>query len=85
MDELAGWQSLGSIHLLSGAVTRSISAENPTGAVGGGAREVPDEHSAASRLGRGWKVRPCIPLEPGSTTTLADIQDAGSSSISGSP
>jgi hypothetical protein len=65
---------LGNIPLLSGAVTRSISAENPTGAVAGGAREVPDESNAGSLLGQGWKVRPCITLEPGTTTTLADIE-----------
>ena len=68
---------LGSIPLLSNAVTRSISAENPTGAVAGGAREVPGKESAASLLGQGWKVRPCITLQPNSTTTLADIEGPG--------
>ncbi|HHX64782.1 MAG TPA: DUF2961 domain-containing protein [Chloroflexi bacterium] len=65
---------LGNVPMLSNAVTRSISAENPTGVVAGGARETPDAASAASLLGQGWKVRPCITLEPGSTTTLADIE-----------
>lgn len=68
---------LGSLPLLSDAETRSISAENPTGEKGGGAKAVPDERSAASMLGPGWKVRPCITLEPGSTTTLADIAGPG--------
>ncbi|GBC96314.1 hypothetical protein HRbin16_02116 [bacterium HR16] len=68
---------LGSLPLLSGAETRSISAENPTGERGGGAKAEPDEHNAASMLGKGWKVRPCITLEPGTTTTLADIQGPG--------
>jgi hypothetical protein len=68
---------LGSIPLLSNAATRSISAENPTGAVGGGAQAVPDEKNAGSLLGQGWKVRPCITLEPQTTTTLADIEGPG--------
>ncbi|MGC9469564.1 MAG: glycoside hydrolase family 172 protein [Anaerolineae bacterium] len=78
MDTLNGLNfGLGSIPLLSQAETRSISAENPTGTRGGGAREVPDAKSAASMLGQGWKVRPCITLEPQSTTCLADIEGPG--------
>lgn len=58
--------------------TRSISAENPTGERGGGAHEVPtDPKNPASDLGKGWKVRPCITLESGTTTTLADIKGSG--------
>jgi hypothetical protein len=68
---------LGSVHLLSDAETRSISAENPNGKRAGGARDVPDESSAASMLGEGWKVRPCITLQPDTTTTLADIVGQG--------
>ncbi|HID54900.1 TPA: DUF2961 domain-containing protein [Candidatus Poribacteria bacterium] len=68
---------LGSIPLLSDAQTRSISAENPKGEKGGGAKAVPDERSAASMLGKGWKVRPCITLPPGETTTLAEIEGPG--------
>jgi len=68
---------LGSLPLRKGFKTRSISAENPKGEKGGGAREVPDESSAASKLGQGWKVRPCITLPSGSTTTLADIEGPG--------
>ncbi len=68
---------LGSLPLLSNAETRSISAENPNGARAGGAKAEPDEKSAASMLGTGWKVRPCITLEPGSTTCLADIEGPG--------
>ena len=58
---------LGSLSLLSSAQTRSISAENPHGEVSGGARAVPDAGNAAAMLGTGWKVRPCITLEPGSS------------------
>lgn len=68
---------LGSVPLLSESVTRSISAENPTGAVAAGAQAVPGAQEPASLLGRGWKVRPCISLEPGTTTTLADIAGPG--------
>lgn len=68
---------LGSLPLLSDAETRSISAENPKGERAGGAKEVPDTDSAASMLGKGWKVRPCITLEPDSTTTLADVEGPG--------
>jgi len=70
-------QSLGSIPLLSKAKTRSISAENPNGAKGGGAKEKPTPDSAASDLGEGWKVRPCITVEPGETVTLAEIDGPG--------
>ncbi|WP_448522689.1 glycoside hydrolase family 172 protein [Pseudothermotoga sp.] len=68
---------LGSLPLLSDAETRSISAENPTGEKGGGAKAVPDENNPAFMLGKGWKVRPCIDLEPQSTTVLADIAGPG--------
>jgi len=68
---------LGGLPLLSNAQTRSISAENPDGAKGGGAKATPDPGSAARELGKGWKVRPCISLAPGSTTTLADVKGPG--------
>jgi hypothetical protein len=68
---------LRAIPILSEAETRSISAENPDGARGGGARAEPGASSAGSMLGQGWKIRPCITLEPGSTTTLADIKGPG--------
>jgi hypothetical protein len=69
--------NLGNIPLLSNAETRSISAENPTGERAGGAKAVPDEYNAGSMLGEGWKIRPCITLEPETTTTLADIAGPG--------
>ena len=73
----AGAFGLAGLPVLSLARTRSISAENPTGESGGGARAAPDEDNAASMLGTGWKVRPCITLEPASVTTLADIEGPG--------
>ncbi len=78
MDPLAALNpDLGSIHLLSDQVTRSICAENPDGSVGGGAQAEPGGQGAASQLGRGWKVRPCITLPAGSLTTLAEIEGPG--------
>jgi len=65
---------LSGLPLLSSAKTRSISAENPQGEVGGGAREMPAPSNPASKLGKGWKVRPCITLPKGSNTTLAEIK-----------
>ena len=62
---------------VSSGKTRSISAENPRGEVGAGAQEVPDEKNAATWLGKGWKVRPCITLPAQSNTVLADIEGPG--------
>lgn len=67
---------------ITGALSRSISAENPTGAKSGGAAAAPgdDEHCspASSDMGRGWKVRPCLKnFDPGRTFTLANIEGPG--------
>ncbi len=59
------------------ALSRSVSAENPDGSKAGGARAVPDDNSAAGKLGKGWKVRPCILLPAGETTVIADIKGPG--------
>jgi len=67
---------LGGLPYLAEAKTRSISAENPDGAKGAGAQEVP-QGGAAGDLGKGWKVRPCITLPKQSLTTLADIEGPG--------
>lgn len=71
---------LGGLAVLGAAQSRSISAENPTGARGGGGRQpVPtdDEHHAARELGLGWKVRPCVGIGPGEVFALADIAGPG--------
>lgn len=65
------------IPLVTDAETRSISAENPNGERGGGAKEDPKGKGAAADLGKGWKVRPCISLKSGTTTPLADIDGPG--------
>lgn len=64
--------------ILSNAETRSISAENPDGARGGGAKHEPvEKENPASSLGRGWKARACLTLEAESTTTLANVDGPG--------
>ena len=70
--------NLGSLSRLSHAQTRSISAENPTGARGGGAMANPDPNGPARELGRGWKCSPCKrDIPPGEVYTLADIGGSG--------
>jgi hypothetical protein len=71
--------NLGNLPRLSDAKTRSISAENKLGEKGGGGRaEIGSEISEAARdLGRGWKVSPCIRIDPGETVTLAAIDGPG--------
>jgi hypothetical protein len=65
---------LGTLPFLSDARTRSICAENPTGEKGGGAHAEPD---SPRKLGKGWKIRPCITLDAYSTTKLVDIDGPG--------
>ena len=69
---------LGNLARLSRAKTRSISAENPTGEKGRGgmASDGPGAH-AARDLGPGWKMSPCVRIDPGETYTLADITGPG--------
>ncbi len=81
--------TLPDIARLRNARTRSVSAENPTGAKSGGAQAIPpdargkgatDGHctAAASELGKGWKVRPCLlNLKPGAAAVLADLKGPG--------
>lgn len=60
--------------------TFSLSAENPTGVKGGGARAKIGEGSASScarDLGEGWKVNPNVLLPAHATYTLADICGEG--------
>jgi hypothetical protein len=70
--------------MMAGAVTRQISAENPTGEKGGGCSWAPDPSDpnlpfsgASTDLGRGWKVRPFVPVEAGETLVMADIEGPG--------
>ena len=81
-DGMDGFNGLG-LHLgnlarLSNAETRSISAENFTGAKGEGGKATEGTGAAAAReLGRGWKVSPSINIAAKATVTLADITGPG--------
>jgi len=69
---------LADLFRLAEAETRSISAENFTGAKGaGGMAEEGTGARCASELGRGWKVSPSIHLAPRQTVTLAEIEGPG--------
>src|SRR3954447_24516638 len=69
---------LGNLARLSDAQTRSISAENPTGARGQGGTATEGVGAEAAReLGQGWKIAPCVTLHGGSTNVLADIDGPG--------
>ena len=85
--------SLGNIMKLSNAVTRSITAENVYGEKGkGGMADLTTEaqpsvaqigqqwngpNACARDLGRPWKVRPCITVPAGTTSTLMDVAGPG--------
>jgi D-arabinan exo alpha-(1,3)/(1,5)-arabinofuranosidase (non-reducing end) len=69
---------LGNLSRLSNAVTRSISAENFNGEAGKGGMATEGEGSNAAReLGQGWKVSPCITVQPRQLVSLADIDGPG--------
>ena len=68
---------LDAIAALDDFESRSISAENPTGARAGGGRARPADDSASRELGRGWKVRPFADIAPGQVLELADIEGPG--------
>jgi hypothetical protein len=70
--------NLGNLPRLSNAKSRSISAENFTGEKGKAAMATEGIGKGAAReLGRGWKVSPFARIEPGTTSTLAEINGAG--------
>ena len=80
MSSPLGW--LGDITRITEYHTRSLCAENPDGAVSGGAMAAPGDDPwctpAASELGRPWKVRPCVKdLKAGETVVLADVAGPG--------
>src|SRR5208283_657407 len=80
---LAG--GLGSLPLLNEARTRSISAENLSGAKGQGGMAIPNPREAkpaasaraADDLGQGWKVKPFLRVNAGETVTLMDVDGPG--------
>lgn len=66
------------LSLYTGAVSRSISAENPHGEKGMGGMSVDGPAKNAARdLGQGWKVSPYVNIDPGVTHTLAEIEGPG--------
>lgn len=70
---------MGNLARLSSAQSRSISAENFTGEKnkGGMAMEEGMSWPSAAELGQGWKVSPCVRVEPGETFSVADIEGPG--------
>lgn len=83
---------LGTIARLSDASTRLVTAENVYGEKGkGGMADVIDtpqpevtrigqkweKPTSARELGQKWKVRPCITLPEGTTTTIMDVDGPG--------
>ena len=70
--------NLGNLAELSNAQTRSISAENFTGAKGQAGKATSGTGADAAReLGQGWKISPCISIPGKTTATLADIEGPG--------
>ncbi len=69
---------LGNLSRLSPAVTRSISAENFTGAKGEGGKYTEGTGAVAAReLGQGWKVSPSVNIAGHETITIAEIEGPG--------
>src|SRR5579864_7763849 len=69
---------LGNLARLSEARSRSISAENVTGAKGSGGMAIDGTGAVAAReLGRGWKISPSIDISGSALVTLADIDGPG--------
>jgi hypothetical protein len=68
----------GILPLLSDAVTRSISAENPRGEKNAGALAIEGLGARSARkLGKGWKVAPAVDVKPGEMYTLMDVEEQG--------
>ena len=78
-------QGLAMLPYLNRARSRSVCAENPTGARGKGGMAVPNPSDptpaasarAADDLGQGWKVRPFLRVNRGQTATLMDVDGPG--------
>jgi hypothetical protein len=78
MPPIAGGPSQLSLATLRQADHRAITAENPTGERGGGARARDGTGASAARdLGPGWKVSPSRVLEPGAELEIAVIRGQG--------
>ncbi len=70
--------NLGNLSRLSRAKTRSISPENFSGAKSQGGMATDGTGAKVGRdLGQGWKISPSVNIAPGSTFTLAEINEPG--------
>ena len=69
--------SLGTLSRLSDAETRSISAENRSGAKGAGGQAPAAPDSPSRDLGTGWKCHAYDRIKPGEVFTVADIDGSG--------
>jgi hypothetical protein len=70
--------NLGNIARLSHAQTRSISPETFTGEKGKAGMAVEGAGARAAReLGQGWKISPCVRIQPKETFVMADVQGSG--------
>lgn len=70
---------MGNLWQLSNAKTRSISAENFSGAKGqGGMATNGTGANAAKGLGQGWKISPSVVIKSKTTFTVAEIDGPGS-------
>jgi len=69
---------LGNLSRLSNAQTRSLSPENFRGEKGKGGMATEGMGMQPARdLGQGWKICPCVKVEPGETFEFANIEGPG--------
>ncbi|MBI5095673.1 MAG: DUF2961 domain-containing protein [Candidatus Hydrogenedentes bacterium] len=69
---------LGTLSLLSNAKSRSLSPENFNGEKGKGGMATDGTGAQCAReLGQGWKISPCVRIEPKQVFDLADIAGPG--------
>jgi hypothetical protein len=70
--------NLGNLAYLAKAHTRSISPENFTGEKGQGGMAVEGLGAKAARdLGVGWKISPCVQIQPGETFVMGEVNGSG--------
>jgi hypothetical protein len=70
--------NLGSLAYLAKAQTRSVSPENFTGEKGKGGMAVEGMGARAARdLGQGWKISPCVQIQPGETFVMGEVNGSG--------
>lgn len=66
------------LYELNDIVTRMITAENPNGEKGGACKAEEGVTKFFSRnLGKGWKMSPCIDIQPKTTAVIMDVAAEG--------